>query len=303
MISPTPPVLLVHLLMLISTSLVATSFIVVKAITPNLAPTALVFLRFFFAAVLFFPWILWKHGFHLPSSKSLLGYGIISGALVAFFWLMFISLRFTSPLHTGVIFTMVPGLSGLIGMIFIKEQLGKTRLLALIPAMIGALWVIFEGKMSHLLELDVNIGDLLFFIGCLFIALYMPLVKKFHRGEPMAIMTFWILATGSCWLLFLGGYQIVHISWLEVDLYTLAGVFYLAIFTTVITFFISQWATLHLGPTRVFAYSYLYPPLIVLLEWVLGHELPPVHTLFGVILILPAMVIVQRGANQGKGSH
>ena len=36
-------------------------------------------------------------------------------------------------------------------------------------------------------------------------AAYTPLVKLLHRGEPMAVMTFWVLVTGSFWLLILGG--------------------------------------------------------------------------------------------------
>ena len=76
-----------------------------------------------------------------------------------------------------------------------------------------------------------------------------------------------------------------------------AGIAYLAVFTTIITFFISQWATLHLGPTRVMAYSYLYPPLIVFIDWSLSGALPDLRTLAGVLIILPAMYVVQRGDN------
>ncbi len=292
--SQPPPLWKVHVLMFISTSLVATSFTVVKAITNALDPSSMVLLRFLFAVVLFLPFILWKHGAKTPPPKALFRYSIISGSLVAFFWLMFLSLRSTTALNTGVIFTLVPGLAGLFGFFLSNEKLGKRRIAALFPATVGALWVIFEGNLNRLLLLELNRGDLLFFIACLFMALYMPLVKKFHRGEPMEIMTFWILATGSCWLFFLGGNQLMTVTWSEIELYVWIGILYLSIFTTVITFFISQWATLYLGPTRVISYSYLYPPLIVVLEWFLGHELPSIHTLFGVVLILPAMIILQR---------
>ena len=284
----------VHLLMFFSTSLVATSFIVVKTITNALNPSSLVLLRFVFAAALFFPFISWKHGIKIPERKTLLGYSLISGSLVAFFWLMFLSLRYTTALNTGVIFTLVPGLSGIFGFFLVGEKLGKFRIATLIPATFGAIWVIFRGDIEQLLAMQLNGGDLLFLAACFFMALYMPLVKKFHRGEPMEIMTFWILITGSCWLLLLGGVQLVQINWNEIAARVWAGVVYLSFFTTIVTFFISQWATLHLGPTRVISYSYLYPPLIIVLEWTLGHGLPPFKTLFGVLLIVSAMFILQR---------
>ena len=187
--------------MLISATLVATSFTVGKAITPFLDPVVLTLVRFTLAALLFTPYVSRRFGLPLPDRTALFRYSLISGALVGFFWLMFLSLRITNPLNTGVIFTTVPGISGIYSWFLLRERLGLYRILALLLAMIGALWVIFEGDIQHLLALDLNRGDLLFFGGCLLMALYMPLVKLLHRGEPMAVMTLWILITGCFWLL------------------------------------------------------------------------------------------------------
>jgi drug/metabolite transporter (DMT)-like permease len=79
-----------------------------------------------------------------------------------------------------------------------------------------------------------------------------------------------------------------------------SGIVYLAIFSTIITFFLTQIATIRLGPTRVMAYSYLYPPLVLLIDWGFGHGLPPLRTIIGLLLIVPAMVIVQRGVDLEK---
>ena len=78
------------------------------------------------------------------------------------------------------------------------------------------------------------------------------------------------------------------VPWQEVKLIVWTGIVYLAIFSTIITFFLTQIATLRLGPTRVMAYSYLYPPLVLLIDWLLGHGLPPVKTIAGLLLIVPA---------------
>lgn len=110
----------------------------------------------------------------------------------------------------------------------------------------------------------------------------------------MSVMTLWILITGCGWLLLFSAVKLPAIQWASVPAVAWIGIVYLAFFTTVITFFITQWATLHLGPTRVMAYSYLYPPLIVLLEWFMHQTLPAEKTMLGILIILPAMVIVQR---------
>ncbi|MGD9950828.1 MAG: DMT family transporter [Desulfobulbus sp.] len=289
---------LVHCAMLFSAFLVSTSFTVGKAITPTLDPVVLTLLRFLLATIFFAPYAHHAFGISFPGWRSLTRYSLISGALVGFFWLMFLSLRITQPMNTGVIFTTVPGISGLFSWFLVRERLGVHRMLALALAMAGALWVIFEGNLERLLTLQLNHGDLIFFAGCLMMALYMPLVKLFHRGEPMAVMTLWILVTGSLWLLVFSLPRFSSILWAAIPLMTWLGIAYLAIFTTIITFFISQWATLHLGPTRVMAYSYLYPPLLVVLEWCLHHRLPSHSTLTGILIILPAMIIVQQSTKK-----
>ena len=293
--SRTYPLWLIHGCMLLSAILVSTSFTVGKAITPFMDPVALTLVRFLLATLLFAPYVGRTFGLGYPGSAALLRYSLISAALVGFFLLMFLSLRITTPLNTGVIFTTVPGISGLYSWFLVRERLGIYRLLALVFAMAGAIWVIFEGDIQQLLRMQLNHGDLLFFAGCLLMALYMPLVKLLHRGEPMAVMTFWILVTGCLWLLLFACTKLTVTPWTSIPPKVWAGIAYLAVFTTIITFFISQWATLHLGPTRVMAYSYLYPPLIILIEWFLHHEFPPLKTIIGILIILPAMVIVQQG--------
>jgi len=292
------PVWAIHGCMLLSATLVATSFIVGKAITPFLDPVVLTFIRFSLAVVLFAPYVNHRYGLSLPGRIDIARYSVISGALVGFFWLMFLSLRLTDSLNTGAIFTTVPGISGIYSWFLLRERLGPYRSLALLLAMIGALWVIFEGDPQRLWLLDLNRGDLLFFGGCLLMALYTPLVKLLHRGEPMAVMTLWILITGCAWLFLFSVTKLPTIPWTSVPVMAWIGIAYLAFFTTIVTFFISQWATLHLGPTRVMAYSYLYPPLIVLIEWLLYRNLPCLRTMFGILIILPAMIIVQRGNRQ-----
>lgn len=283
--------------MLLAAGLVSTSFTVGKAIAAGMDPAILTLIRFMVAALLFLPFIRYRYGLQLPAGKTLFRYSIISFALTGFFWLMFLSLRTTTALNTGVIFTLVPGISSLYSAILLRERLGRYRLLAMVPATVGAIWVLFRGSLERLLAFDLNPGDLIFFCGCLLMAFYTPLVKLLHRGENMAVMTFWILVTGSGWLLLFSSHRLTGVPWSDINIQVWAGIVYLAVFCTIITFFLSQLATLYLGPTRVMAYSYLYPPFILILDWIFGKQLPPLQVLPGVALIIIAMFIVQHGSD------
>jgi drug/metabolite transporter (DMT)-like permease len=282
--------------------LVATSFTVAAAITRGLDPAVLTLVRFVIAAVLFAPFVALKYSLRPPALKNLAGHGMISATIVGFFWCMFEALRSTSALHTSVIFTIVPGISGVYSAVLLGERLGRDRILALFFGMLGALWVIFGGDVNRLLSLEVNSGDLLFLLGCFLMAFYTPLVKLFHRpGEPMAEMTFWVLATGVGWLLPLAGGRLQTVDLADVPSVVWAGILYLAVFTTIVTFFLTQFATLYLGPTRVMAYSYFYPAFVLVIDWALGHGLPPAAIMPGVMVVLLATVVLQSGAAGSGG--
>ena len=113
----------VHLLLLVSTSLVSTSFIVAKHITETLDPLGLTLVRFGLAALILLPIVALRHGLRV-SMASLLRYGAVSGCLVIFFWAMFLSLRYTSSLNVSVIFTLVPAISGIYAAWFARERIG-----------------------------------------------------------------------------------------------------------------------------------------------------------------------------------
>ncbi len=279
--------------MVVAACLVSTSFTVGAAITRHLDPVVLTLIRFVLAALLFAPLVALRYGLSF-SLSLLLRCSLISGCLVIFFCCMFWALRYTTALNTSVIFALVPSISGGYALLLNDERLGRAHLLALACGLVGTVWVIFRGDPGQLLAMQWNRGDLIFFAGCCAMGLYTPLVKLLHQGEPMAVMTLWVLVTGCLWLLLLSGADLSRVDWGRVPLELWLGVAYLAVFTTIITFFLTQYAVPVLGPTRVMAYSYLYPGLVLVIELALGHGLPPLRVIPGVVVVLAAMFILQR---------
>jgi drug/metabolite transporter (DMT)-like permease len=294
---PAMPLWGIHALMLIAAILVASSFIVGEEVAHSLDPAVLTLIRFLLAVLCFAPYIKWRYGLHLPHRRDLARYGVISASIVGFFWCMFLALRYTSALNTSALFTLVPGISSLYGAVLLRERLGRARLLALFCGLFGALWIIFRGDFNRLLALDFNKGDLIFLAGCLAMGFYTPLVMLLHRREPMPVMTFWVLVTGLGWLLILAMPGLTATSWSGIAPEIWAGIAYLAVFTTIITFSVTQVAILYLGSTRVMAYSYFYPALVLALDWMLGRGLPPLRTVPGVLIVLVAMLVLQSGVD------
>ncbi|WP_421864988.1 DMT family transporter [Motiliproteus sp.] len=295
------PVIYVHGLMLLMVVLVASSFPVGASITDGMPPEVMMLIRFVLAAILFLPYVLLKHGRRLPNRGKLLQYAVLSIPLVVFFWCMFAALRHTSALNTGAIYTMVPAITALFLWLIHREATPGRRAMGLLAGTLGAIWIVFRGDLDALLGFDFNRGDWLFLLGCLFMGAYNPLIKKFYSGEPMEVMTFWVISIGSVWLLLLSLPALDEIAWGQVRGGVYLGILYLALFTTLVTFFLLQFGTVALGPTQVAAYGFLTPLFVMSIELVRGSEAFEWILLPGILLVILAMLLVQReGAAAGN---
>jgi len=282
-----------QLLTIMGAILVSTSFPIGAAITQGLDSVVLTLLRFSIAAMLFGPVVAWKYGLPLPTLKDLSRYALLSACMVGFFWAMFEALRTTSPLNTATIFTLNPIVAAGLSAVLLKERLKTRSFVALGLGMIGAIWVIFRGNFADFSALSLNRGDAIFLAGTVSIGIFGPLLKYLHRGEPMAQVSFWIFATGTGWLLLLALPRLGDVEWSKVPSMVYWGVLYLAFFTTLITFFVFQWSTMIIGPTKVSSYTYVNPVLVLIIGLVMGQDAPPALTYPGLVLVLGATVVLQ----------
>lgn len=283
-----------HVLMLLTIILAASSFPVGAAITNDLPPAVMMFVRFLLAAILFAPYVFIKNGLKFPSLKKTIHYTILSVPLVVFFWAMFESLRYTSVINTGALYTLVPAITAIFALLINREITNKFRSFGFFVGTLGALWIVFRGDYGALISLKLNYGDLIFILGCLFLGLYNPLVKKFYSGEPMEIMTFWVLFIGSCLLLIVSAENISSIEWSSVGGNVYGGIFYLSLFSTLITFFLLQLCVVKIGATKVAAYGFLTPIFVILISILVGMESLELTILPGIFLVVVAMFIIQR---------
>ena len=285
-----------HALAFLIIVIISTSFPLGEHITHGLDPAVLMCIRFILAALIMAPIVAWREGLALPSARSCLRYLALGAPLAFFFWCMFEALRYTSGLNESAIFTIVPGLSALFGAVLVGERLGLHRLAALVLGMLGALWIIFRGDPARLVNLDVNIGDGIFLAGCVGYAIYGSLIKRLHRDEPVLVQTFWTMVAAGLWLLAASNVKLWRTDWGSVEPVVLGGIVYLAILPTIGSFFLTQYTTLRLGPTRVQAYGYALPAIVLLLDLALGKPAPPLMTVPGLAIVLLASFVVQRGA-------
>lgn len=285
-----------HLYMVVFTLIVAGSFPVAAAITAGIDATVLTFWRFLAATLIFGCMLPFARNALRPGWKDILRYCAVGGSYAMFFILMFAALKETSALNTSTIYTTMPLLTlllgGLTGEPFNGRQLG---ILAL--SMAATLWVIFNGDVHRMMALQFARGDLIFFVGTAFMAVYMLLMKKFQRDESQRYFVFYSLLVATVALCVAGTWRNGGLAWPAPRQWL--GIAYLAGPSTAVTFWILQRAVPLLGPNRVVAYTFLTPSVVALLDWGLGLSAPQWSLLPGIGITLLAVWLLQRDAVSG----
>jgi drug/metabolite transporter (DMT)-like permease len=281
-----------HLAMLIFSALVAGSFSLGVTIANLIDPRALTSLRFLIAALVVGGVVFAGPGLRRTDFTALWRYGILGGLFAFYFVLMFEGLKTAAPVSASAVFTLTPLMSAIAGYFLLRQITTKRMALALAIAAAGALWVIFRADLAALLAFDIGRGELIFFLGSVAHAVYVPMARKLNRGEPAIVFTFGMLLAGFAILTVLSLPEVLATDWAALPLRFWLILLYLAIITGAVTFFLLQYATLHLPSAKVMAYTYLTPAWVIGWEWVQGNGLPPVLVAVGVVLIVVALLML-----------
>lgn len=263
--------LLAHLAMLLFAALIAGSFTGGAVAVPYLAPAPLNAIRFAMASLLMgaAAFGVARHPLALPRAPWRFG---ITGFLMAVYFVsMFIALTMTQPVATSAVFTLIPLMTAGIAFFLVGQRSGPLVLFSLLLAGLGSIWVIFRGDVGATLAFDVGQGELIYLVGCFAYAFYTPLLRKFSRGEPSLVASFWTLTASTIWITGYGLPEILAVDWLNLPPVVWWVLVYLAVGPTAICFFLIQYATHHLPAAKVIAYGYLTPAFVILFEGLAGH--------------------------------
>ncbi len=221
-------------------------------------------------------------------------YAILGSLMGVFFILMFVALQITDPVSTGAVFTLIPLMSAVFGYIFLRQSTRGIVAISLIISAVGALWVIFRGELNRALAFDIGRGEAIFLIGCACQAAYGPLVRLLNRGEPVFEFTLWTLVAATVCVGFYATPEILETSWLSLPPIVWTCLLYLAIASTAISFFLLQYASMRLHSAKVFAYGYLIPTFVIVIEGVLGHGWASLVVIVGAFMTIGGLLILVR---------
>ncbi len=281
-----------HLAMILFAALIAGSFTTGAWIVPHLGPAPTNAVRFILASLLMgaAAFGVLRHPLALPRAPWRFG---IMGALCAvYFVTMFVALTMTLPVATSAIFTLVPIMSAITAFFLVGQRSGPLVVVSLMIAGAGAVWVIFRGSVEAILGFHIGQGELIYLVGCICYALYTPLLRRFSRGEPALVQSFWTLTATAFWITLWAIPEIATTDWLALPPIVWWSILFLAIGPTAIAFFLVQFASLRLPAAKVTAYGYLVPAFVIVFEGFVGHGWVSWSVVAGAAVIVLGLVVL-----------
>lgn len=263
----------------------AGNFIVARAVRGDVPPVLLAFLRWAGASAILLP-IAWR-GFvaDLPALRA--GWrsvGLLGLVGIAMFnTIAYHGLRTTTATNGLLMQSSIPGILLLLGALFLGRRERAGRVLGIALSMTGAAFTIFRGDPHALVALDLGEGDLLIFIACVLWAIYTLTLPYAPKVRPGSLL----LATFLLGLIVLVPVVLLVPEpaprWTPMGI---AGVAYVAIFPSLVAYYLYNAAVARAGPAIAGQAITLMPPVGAILAALILAE--PLHWYHGVGLALIA---------------
>ena len=277
-----------HAGLLLRSLIVGLSFPIITLLSPGLPLNFVTALRFLVALIALLPFLpkdaeVFKIG--LPALGL---YWLMGLCLAAFFGTMFWIAPRVSPVSMASLFVCVPLFTFLLSAVFRVERLNLQKLGLLLIGGLGALLLVRVGASSS--EFYLGSDELAYLLGCGGMALY-PVLSKWglQRGwlvKDAAVRSAWGLLAGSISMAALGLILESPGDLGRVNFRDIFVLLYLGVFSSSLTFWLSQRAMLVLNPSEIVAYTYLVPLVSMLLLFVEDPTRIGLNQLLGVVLVL-----------------
>lgn len=205
--------------------------------------------------------------------------------------LFFKGIALTSPINTSIISSTTPAIVYTIGALFLKEKIKLNNIISILFSVLGILLLLTNGKISSIVSIKFNKGDLIILGAIISNALYIIGSKKvLKKYSSTKILTYLFLFTSLILFPFL---------YLEKDLYILRNISlkailsltYMGVFSSLVAFLLQQQGIKKIGPAKASIYTNLIPIYSIILSAVILKEKISFIQIISMILVLLAISI------------
>lgn len=262
----------------------AGNYIFGKYVVAELTPLQMTFSRWSIAAILLFPiaqWIEQPNWRDVWSRWKILLVMSLTG-IIAYNYLLYEALRYTSSLNASLVNAVNPVLIALFSALILKEKIPLKNKLGLLVSLCGVLLVLTKGQVLQIFRLEYNTGDLLMILAILVWTFYSILGKKILSIPPISATAVSVLIALIILLPFVlyTGLQIPHSS------QALVGIIYMGLFPSVGAFVFWNIGIRQMGPGRAGIFMYLITVFTAIIGLILGQPITFIQISGGLLVFI-----------------
>lgn len=266
-----------------------------RALAGLVPPVALAFWRWAVALALVTP-LAWPHLMRDRAELRRRWRTVVMLSLTgvaSFGVLLYLGLQTTTALNSVVMQAAIPPLVMLLGWLALRERTSRWQVAGVALSLAGVLMVISRGRPWDLLRLDLNRGDGLILIGVALYAVYSLILRRRPTVHPLSLL--WAtFAVAVALLLPLYAAEIAMGRTMPLSGASLAGVAYVAIFPSFLSYLFYNRGVELIGSARASQFLHLQPVFGALLAiLLLGERLSAYHA-WGLGLIAAGIAVASR---------
>jgi drug/metabolite transporter (DMT)-like permease len=249
--------------------------------------------RIFGAAALFWILSLFTQKEHVPvgdllrlAGAAALGILINQGSFI-------FGVGLSSPGEASIITTTMPMWVMVLAFVILREPITLKKAGGILLGASGALILVMSSSSTNAGKgANPMLGDLLVLIAQLSYALYLTLYRNFIRKYSLVTMMKWMFTFAAIILIPFSASSIASLQWSLITPENIAGIAYVVICGTFISYICIMIGQKNLRPTLVGMYNYVQPIVASLVGVYLGLDRFTPLKIFAVILIFSGVYLV-----------
>ena len=204
---------------------------------------------------------------------------------------IYTALQSTTAINTALVNAMIPIFIALTAWVIFNERLSVRQSVGVGVSLAGLLFIVTRGHLVDLGMLTFSSGDLWTLGASLSWAIYSVMLRKRPASmDPLAFLTV-IIIFGLIYALPFYGWEVWHTGGFDITLVSLASMFYVALFPSVLSYIFWNSSVDKVGANRAGIFIHLMPVFSVILAVLFLDERLHLFHFIGIGLIFIGIVM------------
>jgi drug/metabolite transporter (DMT)-like permease len=284
---------MIYVMLALSTGIWGSAFIAGKYAVESFEPTTVAFLRFFFAAVILFPFMWFtekdrpkptKYDWFLFAMLGLTGIAIYN---ICFF----MASKHATIIKSSLFIAANPVLIMILSAFFLKEKISPKHIIGMISALFGVVIIISDGNFAKIIALEFARIDFILLLAVVTWALYSVLGKVVLRKYNAIVSTTYAIGFGTLFLLPFSLQELSIQVLVEASFSSWLAILHMSFFVTVISFILYYNGIQKIGAAKASIFINVMPVSAVILATIFFDETFTIPFVLGACLVIGGVSI------------